>query len=62
MQARQKAHTDKYREIMNDWNSDISCRVTSQLVWNLENFRHLVFVAHSIYTQLLFTVLNNSAY
>jgi hypothetical protein len=29
MEGREKAHTDKQKEIMNDWNYDASCVLTS---------------------------------
>jgi hypothetical protein len=49
MEGREKPHTDKYKEITNDWNYDASCMFTSLLVWNLENFIHLIFVAQSVH-------------
>jgi hypothetical protein len=48
MEGREKPHTDKYKEIMNDWNYDVSCTLTSLLVWDLDNFKHLIFVAQSV--------------
>jgi hypothetical protein len=44
----EKPHTDKYKEIMKDWNYDASCMPTSLPVWDLENFKHLVFVVQSV--------------
>jgi hypothetical protein len=40
---KQNPYMDKYTEIMNDWNSDTCCTVTSLLVWDLEKFRHTSF-------------------
>jgi hypothetical protein len=39
---------DKYKEITNDWNYDASCTLTSHLVWDLENFKCLIFVVHCV--------------
>jgi hypothetical protein len=39
---------DKYKEITNDWNHDASCMLTLLLVWNLENFKWLIFVAQNV--------------
>jgi hypothetical protein len=44
----EKPHTDKYKEITNDWNYDTSCTVTSLPVWDLENFKRLIFVVQSV--------------
>jgi hypothetical protein len=52
MEDREKLDMDKYKEITNDWNYDASCTLTSLPVWDLENFKHLIFVAQSVhYTQ-----------
>jgi hypothetical protein len=32
MEGIEKSHTDKYKELMNDWNYDASCMPTSLLV------------------------------
>jgi hypothetical protein len=48
MEGIEKPHTDKYKEIMNDWNYDASCMLTSFLVWDLENFKCLIFIAQSV--------------
>jgi hypothetical protein len=48
MEDIEKPHTDKYKEIMNDWNYDASCTLTSLPVWDLENFKCLVFVVQSV--------------
>jgi hypothetical protein len=47
MEGRKKPHTDKYKEITNDWNYDASCTLTSLSVSNLENLKSLIFVAQS---------------
>jgi hypothetical protein len=49
MEGRGKPHTDKYKVITNDGNYDASCMLTSLPVWDLENFRHLVFVVQSVH-------------
>jgi hypothetical protein len=48
MEGREKPHTDKYKVIMNDWNYDASCTLTSLPVWDFENFKRLVFVVQSV--------------
>jgi hypothetical protein len=48
MEGIEKPQTDKYMEITNDSNYDASCMLTSLPVWDLENFKHLVFVVHSV--------------
>jgi hypothetical protein len=47
MEGIEKPHTDKYKAITNDWNYDASYMLTSILVWDLEDFKHLVFVVQS---------------
>jgi hypothetical protein len=37
-------HMDRYKEIINDLNYDVSCMLTSLVVWDLENFKCFVFV------------------
>jgi hypothetical protein len=49
MEGREKPHTDKYKEIMNDWNYDASCVLTSLLVKDLENFKCMIFVAQNVH-------------
>jgi hypothetical protein len=48
MEGIEKPHTDKYKEITNDWNYDASCTLTSLPVWDLENFKRLIFVVQSV--------------
>jgi hypothetical protein len=48
MDGRETPHTDKYKEITNDWNYDASCTLTSLPVWDLENFKRLIFSAQSV--------------
>jgi hypothetical protein len=45
----EKQRTDKYKEITNDWNYDVSYTLTSLPVSDLENFKRLFFVAQSVY-------------
>jgi len=35
-------------EIMNDWYCDSSYMILSSALWNLENFRGLIFVVESV--------------
>jgi hypothetical protein len=49
MEGREKPHMVKYKAIMNDWNYDASCTLTSLPVWVLENFKCLVFVVQSVH-------------
>jgi len=34
----EKTHIGEYREIMNSWNYNSQCTLTSSLVWDSENF------------------------
>jgi hypothetical protein len=43
---------DKYKEITNDWNYDVSCMLTSLLVWDLKNFKCLIFFAQSVHVYI----------
>jgi hypothetical protein len=45
MEGREKSHIGKYKEIMDDRNYNASCMLTSLQVWDLENFKSLIFVA-----------------
>jgi hypothetical protein len=51
MEGIDKPHTGKYKEITNDWNYDASCTLTSLPVWDLENFKRLIFVVQSVHEQ-----------
>jgi hypothetical protein len=53
MEGIEEPHTDKYKEITNDWNYDASCMLTSLPVWDLERFKRLVFVVQSVHILLL---------
>jgi hypothetical protein len=44
MEFIEKPHTDKYKEITNDWNYDASCVLVSLPVQELESFKRLFFV------------------
>jgi hypothetical protein len=48
MEGIEKPHMVKYKAITNDWNNDDSCMLTSLPVWDLENFKRLVFVVQSV--------------
>jgi hypothetical protein len=48
MEGIEKPHTDKYKEITNNSNYDASCTLTSLPVWDLENFKRLIFVVQSV--------------
>jgi hypothetical protein len=48
MEGIETPHMDKYKEIKNDWNYDASCMLTSLLLWDLENFKCLDFIAQSV--------------
>jgi hypothetical protein len=50
MEDIEKPHTDKYKDITNDWNYDASCTLTSLPVWDLENFKRLIFVVQTVRT------------
>jgi hypothetical protein len=45
----EKAYTDIYMDIIYYCNYDDICRLTAIRVWDTENFRCLVFVAHSTF-------------
>lgn len=47
MEVTEKPYMEKY-EIMNDWNYDFRCMLTSLPVWDLENFKWLVLVIQSV--------------
>jgi hypothetical protein len=48
MEGVEKPHTDKYKQITNDWFYIASCSLTSLPVWDLENFKRLVFVVQIV--------------
>jgi hypothetical protein len=48
MEGKEKPHMVKYKAITKDWNYDASCTFTSLPVWDLENFKRLVFVVQSV--------------
>jgi hypothetical protein len=56
MEGREKPYSNKYKEIMNDRNNDAKCTLTSLPVWDLENFKSLIFVAQCVYQKLLMTM------
>jgi hypothetical protein len=48
MKGIEKPHTDKRKEITNNWNYDASCTLTSLPVWDSENFKCLISVVQSV--------------
>jgi hypothetical protein len=48
MRGREKPHMVKYKVNTDDWNYDASCTLTSLPVWDLKNFKCLVFVVQSV--------------
>jgi hypothetical protein len=48
MEGIEKPLTEKYKGITNNWNYDASCTLTSLPVWDLENFKPLIFVVQSV--------------
>jgi hypothetical protein len=50
MEGIENPHTDKYKEITNNWNYDAGCTLTSLPVWDLQNFKRLIFVVQSVLT------------
>jgi hypothetical protein len=48
VEGREKSHMDKHKEIMNDKNYDANCLLTSLLVSDLENFKHVISFAQSV--------------
>jgi hypothetical protein len=59
MEGIEKPHTDKYKEITNNWNYDASCTLTSLPVWELENFKRLICIVQSVQA---FTFLHVNEY
>jgi hypothetical protein len=43
-----KAAYGKIHEIMNDWNCDTTCTLTSLPASNVENFKRVIFAAHGV--------------
>jgi hypothetical protein len=50
--TQKSTNKDKHKEIMNDWNYDAYCMLTSLSVWNFEKFKSLIFVVQSVNTTL----------
>jgi hypothetical protein len=48
MEGIEKPHMDKYKESTNNWNYDVSCTLTSLPVWDLKNFKRLIFIVQSV--------------
>jgi hypothetical protein len=53
MEGEEKSHTDKYREIMHDWNCDCSCTLTPFPVW------HIVIKIIYANTRLIGIIINS---
>jgi hypothetical protein len=49
MEGIDKPRTGNYKEITNDLNYDASCTLKSLPVWDLENFKRLIFVVQSVH-------------
>jgi hypothetical protein len=49
MKGTEKLHEDKCKEIMNDWNDDVCCTLTSLPVSGLINFTCLIFVSQTVH-------------
>lgn len=47
IESTEKPHTEKYKEIINEWKYDANSTLTILLVWNLV-FKCFVFVAQSV--------------
>jgi hypothetical protein len=58
MEGRENPHMDKYEEITNDWNYDAHCILASLLISELEDFKHLFFVARSVPKSNLFSLIH----
>lgn len=50
MEGTEKPYTEKYKEIMNNWNYNANYMLTSLPVLNLENSQCLIFVAQCVHT------------
>jgi hypothetical protein len=48
MEGIDKPHTGKYKKITNDLNYDANCTLKSLPVWDLENFKGLIFVVQIV--------------
>jgi hypothetical protein len=59
MEGIEMPHTDKYKEIMNDWNYDTSRTLTSLLIWDLK-ILSAWFLLYRVYIGL--TVLGRLKY
>jgi hypothetical protein len=51
MEGIDKPHIGKYKEITNDLNYDASCTLTSLPVWDLQNFKRLIFVVQTVHCE-----------
>jgi hypothetical protein len=60
MEGREKPHMVKYKAITNGWNYDANCTLTSLPIWDLENFKRLVFVVQSVQFEQIFRELRTT--
>jgi hypothetical protein len=59
MEGRETPHTEKHKEVMNDWNYDSNCTLTLLPVSDLENFKLSIFLAQCIQSGLRSTELSS---
>jgi hypothetical protein len=57
MEGIEKPHTDKFKDITNNWNYDASCTLTSLPVWDLENFKRLIFAVRVYIVYKLYVLI-----
>jgi hypothetical protein len=57
MEGIEKPHTDKYKEITNNWNYDARCTLTSLPVQDLEHFKSFIFVAQNIQQKTVLLII-----
>jgi hypothetical protein len=48
MEGTGKLHMDKYKEVVNDWNFNASCVLTSLPVMEIDSFLLLIFVVWNV--------------
>jgi hypothetical protein len=60
MEGREKPCADKYKGILNDWNYEATCALTSLIFWVLENFKCLIFVVRSVNDLVKYSGKNGS--
>lgn len=60
MAGREEPHLNEYKRVLNDWNYDVCCTLTSLLFSDLENLMCLVVVVQSIQLRQLSVVAHQS--